>query len=609
MMRHVLGLVRPTLACLAVTLAVGGCAPSLKQARTADELRDFDLAVAEYTRVLKADPDNREARLGLERARLRAAEAHLARGRRLAAQGRSADAVMELQLAVELNPTSADAQRELRAARAAQRRELAAEAAAQTPLESLLNRAAELRPAGYDLPATKLPAQVATSRQATSRDLYLMVGALVNISVTFDSQFRETPAQVSLLGDLTLKDALDAIAKSTATFYQVTGPTAIVVVNDTPAKRREYLEEFTTTLYLRNADLKETSDALRVAGDIRTLSPITGLNAITMRDTSERLALANKLVSSFDKARPELVVDIEVLEVDRSRLQEYGLQLATPGSAGISGVADANREGQTLESIRSLTAADVMISAIPALYYRLIKTDSNTRMLANPHLRMTDGTPATAEFGDEIAIQNTVIAPPAQGGVNTVPITSYVYRNIGVNIGMTPRTHANDEVSLALTVQLTTFTGAMVSGLPSFGNRKIATTIRLRDGETNILAGLIREDERVNREHIPGLGDIPVLGRLFGRTRKEAQQTDVVIMLTPHILRGLQVTEDDLRPVRVPREGSGAVLIEAPPTVPAPPIIRDGGDAAPLPVSLPMSPGAPSGLPATPVPAPPVIIR
>jgi len=293
---------------------------------------------------------------------------------------------------------------------------------------------------------------------------------------------------------------------------------------------------------------------------------------------------------------------VEILEVDRTKLREYGLQLATPGSAGLDGSVAIDDTGLTAKSIRSLTAADVMLSGVPALYYRLLKTDTHTRTLANPHIRMSDGIAASAEFGENVPVPNTTINPIAQGGVNTVPITSYTYRNIGVNIGMTPRVHVNDEVTLALNIELSNVQGTGFGGLPTFGSRRVTTTLRLKDGETNILGGLIRDDERFVRDGIPGLGDVPGLSHLFTRNRKEAQETDVVVMLTPHIIRVLELTEDDLRPLRLTRDGPA--LIESQPITPPPPIIREPESTAsgnrvenPPPAAV------------KPVPPPPVVIK
>jgi general secretion pathway protein D len=264
-----------------------------------------------------------------------------------------------------------------------------------------------------------------------------------------------------------------------------------------------------------------------------------------------------------------------------------------------------NRPGLNLDDLRNLSRANVLTSGIPALYYRLLKTDQRTRMLANSQVRITDGTQAKASFGQDIPIPRTVISPIQQGGIAIQPQTTFEYQTVGVNILMTPRAHANDDVSLALDIGLSTLAGTL-NDLPIIGTRQVVTSIRLRDGETNILGGLIREDERTSRETIPGLGDIPVLGKLFARNRREAEQTDVVVLLTPHIVRGLSVTEDDLRPFLLPRDSQGGGLIDLGPAVPPPPIVRDPGGRGGALVSFPVTPGVPTGvLPAPPLSTPP----
>ena len=413
-------------------MALPGCATErgLSRARQADDLRDYDAAVAQYAKVVREHPDNREAQLGLQRAKLRASDAHLARGRRLVAVGKFEDAVLELQIASDLNPTSGDAERDLRAARMALRAKLAAPPEGKTALETMLARTDALSATGYELPHVKLPAQVATGSQATSRQLYLAIARLTNLSVVFDPAFADAPAPVTLLNDMTVEQALDAIARSTRTFYQVTGPATITVVPDTPAKRREYTEEAERVFFVQNADLKETIDALRTVSDIRSISPITGVNAILVRDTPQRLEVASRFLSAFDKARPELVVDVEILEVDRTKLMEYGLQIASPASdgtqsPGIDGSAAIDESGLTVQGLASLSRSDILLSGVPALYYRLLKTDTNTRTLANPHLRMSDGVTATAAFGERIPTPNATIGAVATGGVGTIPITQY----------------------------------------------------------------------------------------------------------------------------------------------------------------------------------------
>ena len=595
-------MMRRWLALVVVALAVAsaGCAATaMNQARTADQLQEYDLAVARYSRILRDDPDNVEARQGLERSRLRAAEEHFARGRRMVSQGRLEDALLELQLATELNPGAPDAAAALQQVRVALRRQLNEQTGGPTQLQALLERTQALAPDGFSLSETVLNADIRTGPQSTARSVFLLIGQLGGLSVTFDPQFRDVSAPLQLQRGQTVKAALDSVARATSTFYLVTGPTSILVAPDTPASRREYVEDVVRQFTVQNADLKETMDALRIVADARYVAPVTGTNTILVRDTPERMQVIGRFLAAFDKARPEIVVNVEVFEIDRTRLNEYGLQLASPGSTGIDGAADANREGLTLQTLRNLGQADVMLSNIPALYYRLVKNDSRTRTLANTHLRMTDGTNGTASFGQRVPVPTLRVSPITQGGIEIQPQTQFNYEDIGVNIGITPRTHPNDDVTLVLDIELSSLGAPGFDGLPTFGSRNVKTSIRLRDSETNILAGLIREDERIERQTIPGLGDIPILGQLFGRNRREAQQTDVVIMLTPHIIRALDLSEQDLRPLRLPREGAGSVMIESPPVIiPMPP--RDPG---PIPGSLPA--GAPGDRPAGPAAPPP----
>jgi general secretion pathway protein D len=546
-----------------VGLAAAGCGASssaMHHGREAELAQDYDRAVAEYTNVARANPANRDARAALERAKLRAAQEHVARARRFAGLERYEQAVVEYQLAAELNPTDPLVDTALREARQRLRTKVAVTRGGRTELESLIEKARELPAPGLDLPPdVKLPGSLVFGNGATARAVFLTVARFANLSVIFDTAFRDQPLSIDLR-DQTLDNAMTALTASTRTFYRVTAPKTITIIPDTPAKRREYEESIVQTFYISNADIKETIDLLRVVVDIRQISPITGTNAISIKDTPERIAAAAKLISAIDKARPEVVIDVELLEVDRTRLREYGLQIASPGSPGISGSADINRENFTLANLWNLTAADVFLSGIPGIYYRLLKNDTATRTLANPQLRTAEGLSATARFGERVPVPVTTFAPIAAGGVNTQPITSYAYENIGVNIDITPRTHHDDDVTLALKVSLSSISGTGYAGLPTFGNREISTTIRLKDGETNMLAGLIRDEERAVLSGVPGLSDIPLVGRLFANNHRETAQTDIILTLTPHIVRVLDLTEADLRPFRLGRDAGIASL-------------------------------------------------
>jgi general secretion pathway protein D len=570
----------------------------MHRGRDAEIRQDYDRAVAEFTRAVHLRPNDTGARTSLERARLRAAQDHYQRGRRLAAVGKFDEALVEYQLAAEMNPASGEIDDALRSTRNQLRAKIAVAREGKTELQTLIERARDLPPPGLDLPNVRMPESLRFA-DASSQVVFRAIAQLAAISITFDPAFREMPITVDLR-NTTLEDALNAVSGATRTFFRVTAPKTIIVIPDTAAKRREYEEEVVKVFYLSNADLKEAMDMLRLVIDLRRIAPTSATNALTIKDTPERVAAASRVLAAIDKAKPEVIIDVQLLEVDRTKLLEYGLQLASPSSAGLNGSAsiDTGTSGTlTLKALRNLSQSDILMAGLPALYYRLLKTDTNTRTLANPQLRTSEGSAATARFGERVPVPVTTFAPIATGGTPQQPITSFQYETIGVNIEITPRTHHDDDVTLALKIGVTSVSGAGFGGLPTFGNREITTVIRLRDGETNLLAGLIRDDERQAIEGIPGLADIPVVGRVFGHTTKTTDQTDIILTLTPHIIRVLDLTEADLRPFRVGRD-SLAPLTE----LPLPIDLPRQEQPPPAPGTAPTPPAIP--FPTTPGPGP-----
>lgn len=597
---------------LATLLAAGlasGCASgsALRAGQQAERLGDHDTAVIQYTKALRQRPDNVGLRLSLERAKLRASESHFVAGRRLSSTGRLEEALVEYQAAAELNPANGALQDELRATRAKLRARLPVTREGRTQLETLIESSRNLPPPGLDLPKDATLPDSLVFRDASSRDVFVSIARFAGVNVVFDPAFRDATLSIDLRA-AGLDDALTAVSASTHTFFRVTAPKTITIVPDTPAKRREYEEEVIRTFFLSNADLKETLDLLRIVVDNRRIAPVTATNAITIKDTPERIAAAARVIDAIDKARAEVVIDVELLEVDRTRMAEMGLQVASAGKAGVSGSVEAaaapSGGALTLSELRNLTQADVLLANLPGLYYRLLKADTSTRTLANPQLRTAEGLAAQARFGERVPIPVTTFAPLATGGVNQQPITSFNYENIGVNIDITPRIHHNDDVTLNLKVEVSNISGTGFGNLPTFGNRAIATTIRLRDGETNMLAGLIRDDERRSLQGVPGLSDLPLIGRLFAYNKTETQQTDIILVITPHIVRLLELTEQDLRPFRVGRESGGGGLLDIP-QVPAPDVVRPDEPAMAEPVEPGTTPQAPPR--AVPLPPPPRI--
>jgi general secretion pathway protein D len=592
-----------------LALALTGCAASTatRLGHDAEYRQDYDRAVAEYTKALRLKPGDGEARAGLDRGRVRASVGHLERARRLAAVGKLDEALVEYGAASELNPVSSTIDDEMRTTRNKLRLRVAVSRDGKTELQTLIERTRNLPPPGLDLPQNiKMPASL-IFRDASSRDVFTAIARFGGISLIFDTTYRESPVTVDLRNS-TLEDALSTVAGATRSFFRVTSPQTVVIVPDTPAKRREYEEEIVRTFYLSNVDLKEATDLLRLILDARRISPITATNALTLKDTPEHIAAAARVLSAIDKARPEVIIDVELLEIDRTKLLEYGVQISSggsplsPGLNGAATIAPGGSTGQsvTLQTLKNLSQSDILLTNLPGLYYRLLKTDTNTRTLANPQLRTSEGLTATAKFGDRVPIPVTTFAPIATGGTPQQPITSFQYENIGVNIELTPRTHHDDDVTLQLNLAVTSISGTGFGGLPTFGNREIKTVIRLRDGETSMLAGLIRDDERRSLDGIPGLSDLPVVGRLFAHSQRQSEQTDIILTLTPHIIRVLDLNESDLRPFKVGRES--VTLVDLPVPVPSPPLEpAPPAPAAPAPTTTP-TPQPPTPGPILPVP-------
>jgi general secretion pathway protein D len=411
------------------------------------------------------------------------------------------------------------------------------------------------------------------------RETYLALGKVGGVNFVFDPQFQEQTISLDLKG-VAFEQALSALASTGKTFHRVLDTRVITVIPDTPTKRREYEQRVVKTFFLSNADLKETVDLLRIVLGARNVAPLAGVNALTISDAPDKVAAAERIIQTIDKAKAEVVVQVEIMEVNRSLLKEYGIEV-TSGVSGLAGVAglifpkgkveevETDSFGFKTRTTRPATLDDnlygrsnLVVSQLPGVLYRLLQTDSATRLLANPQLRASEGQTAQARFGDQIPVPVTVFTPIATGGTAQQPITSFDYKNVGVNIDLTPRVHHDGDVTLNLKLEISSL-GALFQNNPTFRNRTVTSVIRLRDGETNILAGLISDEERNSLSGLPGLADIPLLRSLFSHNKKEVAETDIVMTLTPRVVRRPQIEEDDLRSFLLGGEPS-PLLFEVP---------------------------------------------
>ena len=550
-----------------VLLLAAGCATSsaFRSGENAERLQDYDRAVLEYQRALQAEPDNVNYRRSLERARLRASNDHANMARRLSGRGLYNEALEEYRLALELDPRATGLTDEMRDLEV--RRQQGA-----VSLQEAKARARERALPGLDLgPDAQQPLGLAF-RGASLREAYLALGRAAGVNVTFDPSFQDSTISLDLK-DVGFDQALNALAAAGRTFHRVVDAKVLNVVPDTPTKRREFEQQVVKTLFISNADLKETIDLLRVVLGARRVAPVPGTNALTINDTPDKVAAAERIVEMVDKRRAEVVVEVQILEVGRNKLKEYGVYITSGLDAqGIEGVASGFFPDPTAQhpSDDPYGKNNLVVTSLPGAVVRLLETDSSTRLLANPQLRVSEGETAQARFGDQVPVPVTTFTAIATGGLPQQPITSFEYKNVGVNIDITPRVHQDGDVSLLLKLDISAVGAPGYQGLPTFNSRTVNSTIRLRDGETNMLAGLITDNERRGLTGIPGLASIPFLGRLFAKNKDEAQQTDIIMTLTPHVIRRTEISESDLRSFLVGGEVSPFQFETPPPGATAP---------------------------------------
>jgi general secretion pathway protein D len=556
--------IEKALAVAFATAALSGCATTslTKDAERAEKAGRYDHAVALYTQALTERGDDPRVQQNLKRAKLRASASHALEATRRMSTGDLLGAKSELEVALTLNPSQTALATQLEELDAliaekgaeAERTSIASlkRKVSETPLGSLAVAPGAAAPAGF------------VFRDASLRDVLLSLGVLAGVNVVFDEDFVDRSVTIDL-EDATFDEAFRSLTTVTRNFYRVEGDRLITIVPDTEAKRREYEQQVTRTFYLSSADLKETIDLLRIVLGARRIAPLTAANALTIVDTPERVKAAETIIESIDKSRSEVIVEMEVLEVNRNRLVEYGIQLR---SAGEEGIVTTVFPGDTTLDQPTYSRSNLFVAGLPGAVLSLLRTDGDTRVLANPQLRAVDGESAQAEFGERVPVPITTFTPIATGGVPQQPVTTFQYENIGVNILVTPRVHHNNEISLALEVRLGTISGTGYGGLPTFGNRSVNTVLRLGDGESSLLAGLISDEERTSLNGTPGLANVPILGRIFAANRKEVKESDIVLMMTPRIIRRADVTLKDLLPHAIDGVGGSNILYEPPQPLP-----------------------------------------
>ena len=586
------------LALTAFALVGCGAARSYRHGERAARDGQWEAAVEYYRRAVRDAPDRPEYRIALERAMRSAARFHAAEAAALVESGELSMALDAYRRSYALDPSNGQVAVLIANLQQTLREQL--EASRPTaPIETLRAQARRDTPLPVLNPASDEPLNLEFI-DASLRDVLDALGDAAGITVTYDEGFQDRSYTVTL-SEVTFVQALDQMLTANNAFYKVISPTTVVVVPDTPQKRAAYEEQVIRTFYVSHANVEELLELLSAIVQIPQL-PVqpqfmasVEANTITVRATAALAEVVERVIAAHDKPRAEIVIDVEILEVNRESARQYGLDLsryalgavfspeAAPAtsqpSTGTGETASPFAQGAApfnLNTIsRGVSPAD-FYAAVPAAVINFLEQDTRTRLVAKPQLRGQEGTELTLNLGQDIPVPATSFTPLAAGGAAFNPLTSYQYRPVGVVISMTPRVTYENEIVLELEVENSTVgPPILVAGqsLPTFGTRRVTTRLRLRDGESNLLAGLIRQEDRRTLRGLPGLLRLPVLRHLFGSNDTTVQETDIVMLLTPRIVRTRQLTLDDVRPLHIGTQRN--IGVSGPPPLIAPPPVAE----------------------------------
>jgi general secretion pathway protein D len=546
-------------AALGLALALQGCASSayhqgVKEGRKGN----WDLAVARLTKALQKDPDNIKYRIALETARVEASRQHLAAGRKLVAEDHLEKAADELEIAVKYDTSNQSAADELRALRRRLER-----------LREEKRRTSEYEAARARVEAARLPVPVLSPRSPVPirvkfvdqplEKIFEALGKLAGVNVVFDEGYRDRRGSLDVQG-VTFEQALDQLTFTNRLFYKVLDQNTVIIVPESQQKRRQYDDNLVRTFYLQNADVNETVQLVTKLAKIQTVAGNPALGAITIIGTPDQLALAERIIDANDKAKGEVVVEVEILEVSRTDIKKYGIELSNyQASVTFSPTGAANEVQNGFTSLRaqflsSLNLSDFIVNIPSNLLTNFLQTDSNVKILAAPRLRAAEGKKTSLKIGTEVPIPVTTFTATQAGTSTFAPATSFQYRNVGLTLELTPKVSANGEISLELNTEFSSLgddrnvgTGSNPLIVPTFLTRNVTGVLRLRDGETSLLGGLIQSRDSDSLKGALGLQSIPILNKIFTSRQHQVDENEILISITPHLVSAPQITEEDLK--------------------------------------------------------------
>jgi general secretion pathway protein D len=568
------------LVCIGVAGATDKAKQLHKEALAAETRLDYVEAYNLYHQAYEIKPSDLTYRASFERVRFLASASLVHQGELLVNSGKLQEALTMFERALGIDPSSFIAQQELNKVRDVLRKnqqEDQGTAPAPSPTSELHKRMEQATGPVELAPISDTPITLRLSED--SKTIYESIGKLAGINVLFDPDYTSRRIKVDLNG-VTLEQALEIAALESKTFWRPVTPNTIFVAADTPAKRKELEQSVIRTFYLSNLsqpnELQDLVNILRTLLDTQRLQQFPSQQAIVVRGTPDQIAMAEKLIEDLDKSRPEVVVEVVIMQVQRNKLQNLGIQ--PPGQASVALIDNSTTQTSTsgtnvgtgngtvtttsgsqtgtinLNTLAHLNATNFQVTVGPATAFFLY-TDSSSKILQQPQIRALDGQKASLKLGERVPVATGSFQPGIGGvGINPLVNTQFNYIDVGVNVDITPRIHGLDEVTLKVAMDISAVDSYQnIGGIqqPVIGQRKIEQEIRLKEGEANIMGGILEETDTKNLQGIPGLAQIPFFRYLFSNEQKNRIDNELVFMLVPHIVRAQELSPSNTKPIDV----------------------------------------------------------
>jgi general secretion pathway protein D len=590
--------------------------------RDAEARQNYEQAYDFYKQAYDLKPTNLTYRASFERLRFLSGASHVHRGQLLREAGQLDAALAEFKKAAEIDPSSAIARQELQ--RTKQMIDAAkAGPAAAAPPPGFLQKRIEQAGGPVELAAiSNVPINLKINED--TKVIYETVGKLAGINVLFDPDYTSRRIKIEL-NNVSLEEALRIIAIQSKTFWRPVTPNTVFVAADNPAKRKDLEQSVVKTFYLTNlsqpTELQDVVNTLRQILEINRLQPLPTQSAIVVRGTPDQIALAQKLVSDLDKPKAEVIVDVAIMQVNRDKSRTLGISPPTSasvqlqsnlntntttasGAAGNSGTItqSSGTPGQiSLNTLGNLNATDFTVTISQATATALF-SDSSTKLIQKPQIRAVEGQKASLKIGQRVPVATGSFQPGIGGvGINPLVNTQFQYLDVGVNIDITPRVHANGDVTLKITMEVSEVdTTNNIGGInqPVIGQRKIEQEVRLKEGEVNLLGGMMEDQRTQALSGFPLLSQIPILKYLFSQDTRDHSETETVFVLIPHVVRKQDLSE--LNQAALDVGTAGAIELHR---MSSPQASTAGANATSAPAA-PQMPGA-APHPAQPAPPPP----